>query len=95
MATATEATVHKVIHSPKELEAYRDKLAKKKKKNTRTVRVCIGTGCAAKGSRRLYELFCQAAEQAGSGNGSNIVIEAKHVGCHGPVSYTHLTLPTN
>ena len=83
MATATEAAVHKVIHNPKELEAYRDKLAKKKKKNTRTVRVCIGTGCAAKGSRRLYELFCQAAEQAKGGNGSNIVIEAKHVGCHG------------
>ena len=83
MATATEAKVQKIIHSPKELEAYRDKLAKKKKKNTRMVRVCIGTGCAAKGSHRLYELFCEAAEQAGSGNGSNIVIEAKHVGCHG------------
>jgi NADH-quinone oxidoreductase subunit F len=83
VATATEAAVQKIIHSPKELEAYRDKLVKKKKKNTRTVRICIGTGCAAKGSRRLYELFCQAAEQAGSGNGSNIVIEAKHVGCHG------------
>jgi NADH:ubiquinone oxidoreductase subunit F (NADH-binding)/(2Fe-2S) ferredoxin len=83
VATATEAAVHKVIHNPKELEAYRDKLTKKRKKNTRTVRVCIGTGCAAKGSRRLYELFCQAAEQAKGGNGSNIVIEAKHVGCHG------------
>jgi NADH:ubiquinone oxidoreductase subunit F (NADH-binding)/(2Fe-2S) ferredoxin len=83
VATATEAAAQKIIHSPKELEAYRNKLAKNKKKSTRIVRVCIGTGCAAKGSRRLYELFCQAAEQAGSGNGSNIVIEAKHVGCHG------------
>jgi NADH-quinone oxidoreductase subunit F len=83
VATATEAAVQKIIHSPKELEAYREKLTKKKKKNTRTVRVCIGTGCAAKGSRRLYELFCEAAEEAGSGNGSNLVIEAKHVGCHG------------
>jgi NADH-quinone oxidoreductase subunit F len=83
VATATEATTKKIIHSPRELEAYRDTLTKKKKKNTRTVRVCIGTGCAAKGSQRLYELFCEAAAQAASGNGSNIVIEAKHVGCHG------------
>jgi NADH-quinone oxidoreductase subunit F len=83
VATATDKAVTKIIHSPKELEAYRNKLEKAKKKNTRIVRVCIGTGCAAKGSRRLYELFCEAAEQAGSGNGSNIVIEAKHVGCHG------------
>jgi len=86
VATATEAAVQKIIHSPKELEAYRKKREKNKKKNTRIVRVCIGTGCAAKGSRRLYELFCEAAggaEQAGGGNGSNIVIESKHVGCHG------------
>ena len=83
MATATEATAKKIIHSLKELEAYRNKLAKKEKKNTRIVRVCIGTGCAAKGSHRLYELFCEAAEQTGSGNGSNVVIQAKHVGCHG------------
>jgi NADH-quinone oxidoreductase subunit F len=77
------ATQEKIIHTPKELDAYRDKLSKKRKQNTRNVRVCIGTGCAAKGSRRLYELFCEAAEQAGGGNGSKIVIEAKHVGCHG------------
>jgi NADH:ubiquinone oxidoreductase subunit F (NADH-binding)/(2Fe-2S) ferredoxin/Pyruvate/2-oxoacid:ferredoxin oxidoreductase delta subunit len=79
-ATATE----KIIHNPKELEAYRDKLAGKVKKTARVVRVCIGTGCAAKGSRRLYELFCEAAEQAGGGgNGSKVVVQAKHVGCHG------------
>jgi NADH-quinone oxidoreductase subunit F len=85
VATAT-AAVRKIIHSPKELEAYRDKLVKKTRKNSRIVRVCIGTGCAAKGSRRLYELFCEAAAasaQAGSGNGGNVVIESKHVGCHG------------
>ena len=83
MATAAVAT-EKVIHSPKELEAYRERLAGKQKKTARVVRVCIGTGCAAKGSRRLYELFCEAAEQTGSsGNGSKVVIQAKHVGCHG------------
>ncbi|UCD59224.1 MAG: 4Fe-4S binding protein, partial [Candidatus Hydrogenedentota bacterium] len=45
----------------------------------RVVRVCIGTGCAAKGSRRLYELFCEAAEQSGQ----DVQVEAKCVGCHG------------
>ncbi|MEE9307802.1 MAG: NADH-ubiquinone oxidoreductase-F iron-sulfur binding region domain-containing protein [Spirochaetia bacterium] len=77
------AAVEKIIHTPKELDAYRDKLSEKGKQDTRVVRVCIGTGCAAKGSPRLYELFCEAAEQAGSGNGSKVVIESKHVGCHG------------
>ena len=45
----------------------------------KSVRVCIGTGCAAKGSRRLYELFCEAVEQSGQ----DIKVEAKCVGCHG------------
>jgi len=82
VATAT-TTVSKIIRTPKELETYRKKLAKAVRKNTRVIRVCIGTGCAAKGSRRLYELFREAAEQAGGGNGSSIVMETKHVGCHG------------
>jgi NADH-quinone oxidoreductase subunit F len=77
------ATKEKIIHTPKQLEAYRGKLCKKNKLETRILRVCIGTGCTAKGSHRLYELFCEAAEQAGSGNGNKIVIESKHVGCHG------------
>jgi NADH-quinone oxidoreductase subunit F len=86
VATAAAATTRKIINSPKELDAYRNKLTKNVKKKNRTVRVCVGTGCAAKGSRRLYDLFCHAAAasaQAGGGNGSDIVIESKHVGCHG------------
>ncbi|MHC4337240.1 MAG: NADH-ubiquinone oxidoreductase-F iron-sulfur binding region domain-containing protein [Planctomycetota bacterium] len=47
--------------------------------NARVVRICIGTGCAAKGSRRLYELFCEAVKQSGQ----DIQVEAKCVGCHG------------
>jgi NADH-quinone oxidoreductase subunit F len=43
------------------------------------MRVCIGTGCAAKGSRRLYELFVEAAEKSGQ----QVKVEAKCVGCHG------------
>ncbi|UCG00167.1 MAG: 4Fe-4S binding protein [Spirochaetaceae bacterium] len=78
------------MHTPNELEAYRERLSKKNKQNARSVRVCIGTGCAAKGSRRLFELFCEAAAQTASGNGGDsevpgraVVIESKHVGCHG------------
>ena len=42
------------------------------------VRVCIGTGCAAKGAGRIYELFCEAAKGC-----ANVTVEAKCVGCHG------------
>jgi NADH-quinone oxidoreductase subunit F len=77
------ATVEKLIHSPAELEAWREKVNKAKKSQTRSVRVCIGTGCAAKGSRRLYELFCDAAREAAEHNGKSVKVEAKCVGCHG------------
>jgi NADH-quinone oxidoreductase subunit F len=50
-----------------------------REEDARVVRVCIGTGCAAKGSRRLYELFCEAAKQSGQ----DVQVEAKCVGCHG------------
>ncbi len=87
MATAA---LEKTIRNPQDLESYRGKLKAAQKSQTTTVRVCIGTGCAAKGSRRLYELFRQAAEQASGGNGGKggapgavAVVEAKHVGCHG------------
>jgi NADH:ubiquinone oxidoreductase subunit F (NADH-binding)/(2Fe-2S) ferredoxin len=71
--------VEQRIKSGTELEQLRKKLSKKPSSKARVVRVCIGTGCAAKGSRRLYELFCEAAKEAGE----NIKVEAKKVGCHG------------
>jgi NADH-quinone oxidoreductase subunit F len=70
------------LAGPQELEALRGRILADQKARQRVVRVCIGTGCAAKGSRRIFELFRQAAEAAG-GNGRKTVIEAKHVGCHG------------
>lgn len=69
----------KVIENPADLEDLREKLGKQVKPSAKSVRVCIGTGCAAKGSRRLYELFLQAAEESGN----DVEIEAKCVGCHG------------
>ncbi len=71
------------LASPKELEVFRGEIQAAQRTRPRVVRVCIGTGCAAKGSRRLYELFHQAAESTTAGNGKKTVIESKHVGCHG------------
>ncbi len=78
----TDAQV-RTISGPVELEAFRAEIQAAQKARPRVVRVCIGTGCAARGSRRLYELFRQAAESSAAGNGKAAVIESKHVGCHG------------
>jgi NADH:ubiquinone oxidoreductase subunit F (NADH-binding)/(2Fe-2S) ferredoxin len=62
-----------------DLEDLRKKLQRAQNPSIKTVRVCIGTGCAAKGSRKLLELFGEAAKQAGNGR----VVGVKCVGCHG------------
>jgi NADP-reducing hydrogenase subunit HndC len=67
------------ITSKAEFERLQKSLEKKQNEAVRVVRVCIGTGCAAKGSRRLYEMFCEAAKKTGNG----VEVEAKSVGCHG------------
>jgi NADH-quinone oxidoreductase subunit F len=68
-----------MIKNPAELERWREELRKQRGPSTKSVRVCIGTGCAAKGSRKLYDLFCEAAKESGT----QVEIEAKCVGCHG------------
>ncbi len=68
-----------ILHSSRDLERWREDLCTRHSSSTKSVCVCIGTGCAAKGSRRVYELFCEAAKE----NGSQVKIEAKYVGCHG------------
>ena len=67
------------LNSAADLEHMREELAERRLPSARCVRVCTGPGCAAKGSPRLYELFCEAAEQVGA----DVQIEAKSVGCHG------------
>jgi NADH-quinone oxidoreductase subunit F len=70
------------IESAADLEAWRDALRRGKTAATRRVRVCIGTGCAARGSRTLLPLFREAA--AAGGNGRKVeVVETRSVGCHG------------
>ena len=64
---------------PDDIAAYSRSVRNNGGSGSKLVRVCIGTGCAAKGSRKIYELFRQAAEQ----HSEDVRIEAKCVGCHG------------
>ncbi len=68
----------KTITGEKDLTRLRRDILKSRE-GMKTVRVCIGTGCTAKGSPRLLELFREAAAQT---NG-NVHVEGKCVGCHG------------
>ncbi|MEW5816629.1 MAG: NAD(P)H-dependent oxidoreductase subunit E, partial [Spirochaetota bacterium] len=79
MGEVLAVMVNKAVSSPAELESLRNEVLKKRKPAIKTVRVCIGTGCAAKGSRKLLELFYQAAGQSGE----QVEITTKCVGCHG------------
>ena len=61
-----------------DLQRQREQLRERRGPDAKCVRVCIGTGCAARGSRRLCELFSEAAEETGA------KVEAvTGVGCHG------------
>ncbi|MFH1970503.1 MAG: NADH-quinone oxidoreductase subunit NuoF [Verrucomicrobiota bacterium] len=69
----------KTVRCPADLERLREELLRRRSPSGRCVRVCIGTGCAARGSRRIHELFLQAVQESGA----NVAVEAKCVGCHG------------
>ncbi|MFO7899595.1 MAG: NAD(P)H-dependent oxidoreductase subunit E, partial [Planctomycetota bacterium] len=71
----------KRLTSPADLATLRDSLREGRSPSAKCVRVCIGTGCAAKGSRKLLELFRQAARQAEAD--VDVRAEVKCVGCHG------------
>jgi len=68
------------LTAPRALEEYRQRLLARSTEGRRCVRVCLGTGCAAKGAERVAELFREAAAQAGE---PQLVIETKCTGCHG------------
>jgi NADH-quinone oxidoreductase subunit F len=72
----------KFLRNTGELVSYRDTISEEQGRYARSVHVCIGTGCTAKGSRRLYQLFCEAAEKH-RGDGCGAIIQSKGVGCHG------------
>ncbi|MBA7678225.1 Ion-translocating oxidoreductase complex subunit B [subsurface metagenome] len=67
------------LRSAADLEHMQEELRARHTPSAKCVRVCTGPGCAAKGSPKLYELFCEAVEQSGA----NVEVQAKAVGCHG------------
>jgi len=62
-----------------DLEHMQEELLRQCSPSAKSVHVCTGPGCAAKGSPKLYELFCEALKQAGA----KVQVQAKAVGCHG------------
>jgi len=79
---------NKQLISREDLERVREKLLEQRNSSTKSVCVCIGPGCAARGSNRLYELFCEAVEQSGV----KAEVKAKGVGCHGLCEYGPIVL---
>ncbi|MCP4377375.1 MAG: NADH-quinone oxidoreductase subunit NuoF [bacterium] len=70
--------VSEQLANPADLESLRDRLTKQRSDDAKCIRICVGTGCAAKGSRKLYELFTQAVKE------TDTKVEAVTcVGCHG------------
>ena len=67
------------IESPEALERYRQDILAGRNPASKSVSVCIGTGCAAKGSRRVFELFQQAVAEASAA----VDVNTRSVGCHG------------
>jgi NADH-quinone oxidoreductase subunit F len=72
-------TSNQLIKNPTELDRLREELQKRRNPSAKTVCVCVGPGCAAKGAGRLYELLREAAKA----HGKDVAIETKGVGCHG------------
>ena len=66
------------VAGPADLERERQALRKRRSSAAKRVRVCIGTGCAAKGSRKIYAMFAEAAKELDAG-----VEAVTCVGCHG------------
>jgi NADH-quinone oxidoreductase subunit F len=67
------------IRNPHELESLRVKIKKSLDNVKKTVSVCIGPGCIAKGSTEIYEEFKNALRESGV----DVTLNAKCTGCHG------------
>ena len=68
------------LENPSELDEFRQALRAEQDPKARRVRICIGTGCTAKGALRVVEQFRKAADAFGD---QSLVVETKCTGCHG------------
>jgi len=66
-----------------DLEQYRGRLLAGLDPEARRVRVCVGTGCTAKGAHAVFERFRQAAQEFRGEKDQSMVVETKCTGCHG------------
>jgi len=69
----------KKIRTPQELEALRNSLLQRRDTNKPCVRVCLGTGCRARGSLDVAKAFANEVKR----QGLEIQVERKQTGCHG------------
>jgi NADH-quinone oxidoreductase subunit F len=69
----------KKIRTPQELEALRNSLLQQRDPNKPRVRVCLGTGCRARGSLDVAKAFTNEIKK----QCLEIQVECKQTGCHG------------
>lgn len=69
----------KKIRSSQELESLRNSLLQQRDPNKPCVRVCLGTGCRARGSADVMMSFKDEIER----QGLEIQVDCKQTGCHG------------
>ncbi|MCW3986494.1 MAG: 4Fe-4S binding protein [Candidatus Bathyarchaeota archaeon] len=69
----------KTVRTHQELVALRNSLLENRDPNKPCVRVCVSTGCRARGSLDVLEAFRDEAMKQGSG----IDVDVKQTGCHG------------
>jgi len=67
------------IRTPQELEALRTSLLERRDPDRPCVRVCLGTGCRARGSLEVIEAFEDEIKK----QGLKIGISTRQTGCHG------------
>jgi NADH-quinone oxidoreductase subunit F len=74
------STVGTRLERADDLEQYREQILADRNPKAPRVRVCLGTGCTAKGAVDVFERFSRAA---GELEDESLVVEAKCTGCHG------------
>ncbi|MBN2475047.1 MAG: 4Fe-4S binding protein [Pirellulales bacterium] len=68
------------LESVKDLESLRQRVLAEQDLIAHRVRVCLGSGCRAKGAPKVFERFRQAAAELGD---ASLVVQTKCTGCHG------------
>jgi len=69
----------KKIRTPQELDSLRNSLLQQRDPNKPCVRVCLGTGCRARGSENVMTSFKDEIER----QDLEIQVDCKQTGCHG------------